>query len=88
LDESVFKSIRLARQVGSAGLTYPAVYNAANEQAVDAFHERKIGFLDILDIIEETISQHSPAAALTLEGVLEAELWARATADSLIAARQ
>lgn len=88
LDESVFKSIKLARQVGSAGLTYPAVYNAANEQAVDAFHERRIGFLDILDIIEETISQHSPAAALTLEGVLEAELWARATADSLIAARQ
>ena len=88
LDESVFKSIRLARQVGSAGLTYPAVYNAANEQAVDAFHERRIRFLDILDIIEETISQHSPAAALTLEGVLEAELWARATADSLIAARQ
>lgn len=88
LDESVFKSIRLARQVGSAGLTYPAVYNAANEQAVDAFHERKIGFLDILDIIEEAVTQHSPAAALTLESVLEAEVWARATADSLIAARQ
>lgn len=88
LDEDVFNSIRLARQVGTAGLTYPAVYNAANEQAVDAFHELKIGFLDILAIIEEVIGQHSPAAPLTLEGVLEAELWARATADSLIAARQ
>jgi 1-deoxy-D-xylulose-5-phosphate reductoisomerase len=88
LDESVFKSIRLARQVGTAGLTYPAVYNAANEQAVDAFHERKISFLDIMDIIEEAITQHSAESVLTLDGVLEAELWARATADSLIAARQ
>lgn len=88
LDESVFGSIRLARQVGTAGLTYPAVYNAANEQAVDAFHEGKIGFLDIMDIIEEVITQHSAASRLTLEGVLEAELWARTTADSLIAVRQ
>lgn len=88
LDESVFGSIRLARQVGTAGLTYPAVYNAANEQAVDAFHEGKIGFLDIMDIIEEVIIQHSAASRLTLEGVLEAELWARTTADSLIAVRQ
>lgn len=88
LDEGVFRSIRLARQVGTAGLTYPAVYNAANEQAVDAFHEGKIGFLDIMDIIEEVITQHSAASGLTLEGVLEAELWARTTADSLIAVRQ
>ncbi|MFM1950580.1 MAG: hypothetical protein RL418_267, partial [Actinomycetota bacterium] len=46
LDENVFGSVRLARQVGKAGLTYPAVYNAANEQAVDAFHDGKVGFLE------------------------------------------
>jgi hypothetical protein len=41
-----------------------------------------------MDIIEEAITQHSAESVLTLDGVLEAELWARATADSLIAARQ
>lgn len=85
LDEDVFKSIRLARQVGIAGLTYPAVYNAANEQAVDAFHAGKIGFLDILDLIEEVIGEHLPDSVLSLETVLHAETSARATADSLIA---
>jgi 1-deoxy-D-xylulose-5-phosphate reductoisomerase len=85
LDESVFKSIRLARQVGIAGLTYPAVYNAANEQAVDAFHAGKIGFLDILDLIDEVIGKHSADSVLSLEKVLTAESWARTTADSLIA---
>lgn len=85
LDEDVFRSVKLARQVGALGLTFPAVYNAANEQAVDAFHDLKIGFLDILEIIEEVISRHSAESDLTLEGVLEAELWARTTADLLIA---
>lgn len=87
LDEQVFKSVRMAREVGGKGLTYPAVYNAANEQAVDAFHDLKIGFLDIFDIIEETISKHEPQSSLSLEGVLEAETWARSTADSLVAKR-
>jgi 1-deoxy-D-xylulose-5-phosphate reductoisomerase len=39
LDEQVFAAVRLAREVGTKGLTYPAVYNAANEQAVEAFHD-------------------------------------------------
>lgn len=84
LDEEVFSSVRLAREVGKQGLTYPAVYNAANEQAVDAFHEGKIGFLEIVEIIERTVSKHSPESSLSLEGVLEAETWARQTADQLI----
>lgn len=87
LDESVFRAVSLAREVGSAGLTYPAIFNAANEQAVDAFHEKKIGFLDILDVISETVAMHLPPAELTLDEVLEAENWARRTADSLIAKR-
>ena len=88
LDESVFGSIALAREVGAKGLTYPAVYNAANEQAVDGFHDGKIGFLGILEIIQEVLDQHDADSTLTLESVLEAERWARATADSLIAKRQ
>lgn len=85
LDEEVFKAVKIARQVGSAGLTYPAVYNAANEQAVDAFHDGKISFTAIVDLIEEVIEQHDPNKDLTLESVLEAEQWARSVADSLIA---
>lgn len=87
LDESVFGAVRLAREVGSAGLTYPAVFNAANEQAVDAFHEGRLSFTGIVELIQEVVQLHSPQSQLTLESVLEAERWARETADSLIAKR-
>ncbi len=85
LDERVFGSVALARQVGIAGLTYPAVYNAANEQAVEAFHEGRIKFTGIFDVIEAVVQQHSASSELSLESVLEAEIWARKTADLLIA---
>jgi 1-deoxy-D-xylulose-5-phosphate reductoisomerase len=85
LDESVFGAVLLARQVGSAGLTYPAVYNAANEQAVEAFHAGRIGFNQIVDLIERVVDAHEPEAELTLESVLRAENWARDRADAQIA---
>ncbi|NBQ97091.1 MAG: 1-deoxy-D-xylulose-5-phosphate reductoisomerase [Microbacteriaceae bacterium] len=87
LDEEVFAAVRLAREVGSKGLTYPAVYNAANEQAVEAFHDNKIGYLEIVEIIEETIQSHSADTELSLDSVLEAELWARNFADQLISSK-
>ena len=87
LDEEVFKAVKIARQVGSAGLTYPAVYNAANEQAVDAFHDKAISFPEILEIIEEVVATHKPGQEMTLESVLAAEVWARETANQLIARR-
>ena len=85
LNESVFGAVRLARQVGSAGLTYPAVYNAANEQAVEAFHARRIGFNQIVDLIERVVEAHEPEKELSLESVLRAEIWARDRADAQIA---
>jgi 1-deoxy-D-xylulose-5-phosphate reductoisomerase len=84
LDESVFKSVAIARRVGAAGLTYPAVYNAANEQAVDAFHARKIRFDQITDIIEKVVDAHAPETELSLESVLHAERWARDRADGIM----
>lgn len=84
LDEQVFSAVRIARQVGMAGKTYPAVYNASNEQAVEAFHEGRIGFLQITEIIESTIEAHSLDSEMSLEGVLDAERWAREFADGLI----
>lgn len=82
LNESVFGAVKLARQVGQAGLTYPAVYNAANEEAVEAFHERRIGFNQIVDLIKRVVDAHEPEKELSLEGVLAAEKWARDRAQA------
>ena len=85
LNERVFKSVALARQVGSAGLTYPAVYNAANEQAVEAFHQGKIGFNQIVDLVERVVASHEAPSELNLENVLAAEKWARDRAEGVMA---
>jgi 1-deoxy-D-xylulose-5-phosphate reductoisomerase len=84
LDNVAFPAVELAKSVGRAGRTYPAVFNAANEQAVHAFHDGRIGFLDIVDTIRRVVEAHAPHE-MTLAGVLEAEVWARAEADRLIA---
>jgi 1-deoxy-D-xylulose-5-phosphate reductoisomerase len=86
LDEDAFPAVALAKRVGEAGRTYPAVFNAANEQAVAAFHAGRIGFLDILDTVSAVVDDHEPGE-LTLEGVLDAERRARIDADHRIAAR-
>ncbi len=84
LDEDAFPAVALAKRAGVAGGTYPAVFNAANEQAVQAFHARRIPFLSILAVVERVVEQHEQHP-LTLEGVLEAERWARDAADRLLA---
>ncbi|MEY3677252.1 MAG: hypothetical protein RL351_479 [Actinomycetota bacterium] len=85
LDESVFGAVKLARQVGEAGLTYPAVYNAANEQAVEAFHAGFLKFDQIVDLVQRVVEAHDAEKDLSLESVLAAERWARDRADGLFA---
>ncbi len=85
LDDSAFPAVELAKRVGQAGGTYPAVFNAANEQAVHAFHAGRIGFLDIVETITRVVDVHD-GGETSLAGVLDAERWARAEADRLIAA--
>jgi 1-deoxy-D-xylulose-5-phosphate reductoisomerase len=80
----VFDSVALAKQVGVAGQTYPAVFNAANEQAVFAFHRGELAFLEILEVVREVVDAHTPLAS-TLETVLAAESQAREHADAVIA---
>jgi len=87
LDSAAFPAVELAKQVGRAGGTYPAVYNAANEEAVDAFHEGRLGFLDIVDTVREAVERHEAPEELSLESLAEAETWARRTARQIIAAR-
>jgi 1-deoxy-D-xylulose-5-phosphate reductoisomerase len=80
LDAEVFPAVALAKRVGIAGSTYPAVFNAANEQAVLAFHAGRIGYLDILDTVEAVVDEHEPQG-MSLDAVYEAERWARSAAD-------
>ena len=86
LDEEAFPSVALAKQVGRLGGTYPAVFNAANEQAVDAFHEGRLNFTGIVDTVTRVVESHESEGALTRESLFEAERWARETADRAIAA--
>lgn len=84
LDEAAFPAVALAKKVGRAGGTYPAVFNAANEVAVDAFHDGRLGFLGILDMVAGVVDAHDPPPHLTRESLAEAEEWARrAAADQL-----
>ena len=86
LDTEAFPAVELAKKVGTAGGTYPAVFNAANEQAVLAFHAGRIGYLDILDTVTQVVDEHSSLPS-TFEAVLAAETDGRRRADELIAAR-
>jgi 1-deoxy-D-xylulose-5-phosphate reductoisomerase len=88
LDENVFTAVRLARQVAAAGHTAPAVYNAANEVCVEEFLGGRIGFLDIVDTVEQVVTAHDvpSKATLTVEDVLDADAWARTRAAELLGA--
>lgn len=79
-----FPCLNLAYKALEAGGTIPAVLNAANEIAVDAFLSGRIGFLDIPILIEKVISSHKKEAVLHVDDVLRADLWARGKAKELI----
>lgn len=88
LDAEAFPSVGLAKSVGVAGGTRPAVFNAANEQAVHAFHAGRLRFLDIVPVIEEVLGVvDEQPGALDRAGVLAADHLAREAADRIIAAR-
>ncbi len=93
LDDEAFPAVRLARQVGEAGGTFPAVYNAANEVCVDAFHDGRIGFLDIVDTVGRVVADHADEPAgdtgrdpgtLGVDEVLGADAWARDRARAVL----
>ncbi len=79
-DVERFPSLNLAREAGESGGTLPAVLNAANEIAVDAYVNRKITFPQITEIVKRTMGRHRVAAHPTLEQILEADAWARVEA--------
>ena len=76
-DVERFPCLGLAFEACRTGSTMPAVLNAANEIAVEAFLDNRIGFLEIPTLIESVMQAHEIAEVLTLEAVLAADTWAR-----------
>jgi 1-deoxy-D-xylulose-5-phosphate reductoisomerase len=86
LDGEAFPSVALAKVVGEAGGTRPAVFNAANEQAVHAFHAGRLAFLDIVPLIEAVLATVPEVSGTPdLDAVLDADRQARVAADAVIA---
>ncbi|EKC72579.1 1-deoxy-D-xylulose 5-phosphate reductoisomerase [human gut metagenome] len=74
-DPENFRGLALAYQAATVGGSMPTVFNAANEKAVAKFLNRKIGFLDITDIIEYCMSMHKAIPNPTVEQILDIEQW-------------
>ena len=83
LDEQAFPAVALARSAGTAGGCSPAVFNAANEECVDAFLARRIPFAGIVDTVAQVVSEHDGASPAGIDDVLAADRWARVRAREL-----
>jgi len=83
-DTEKFPCLRLAYEACTRGSTMPAVLNAANEVAVKAFLEEKIGFLDISRVIETVMERHQTTNKLSLDAIVAADGWARQEAEQIV----
>ena len=81
----VFPAIDLAVEAGTQGGTLPAVYNAANEVAVDAFIKGKLSFPGIWETVGKVMERHERTAGRELDELLEADDWARCRAREVLA---
>jgi len=82
IDEARFPCFRIALDAGKAGGTVPAAMNAANEIAVFAFLQKKIGFMDIPRTVLKVVAAHRAVASPSLEEILAADAWARKEAEN------
>ncbi len=81
----VFPALNLARHAGEIGGTLPAVLNAANEVAVEAFLNERIPFPKIWETVERVMQMHDVTQRPGLEELIAADAWARAEADTRMA---
>ena len=88
LDDDAFPAVSLARSAGEKGHTAPAVYNAANEECVEAFRDGRLRFVDIIPTVASVLAAHHVRSyeELTVDAVLAADAWARVEAATMIAA--
>jgi 1-deoxy-D-xylulose-5-phosphate reductoisomerase len=85
VDTDAFPCLRLAREAAAAGGTAPCVLNAANEVAVHAFLDGRLGFLGIPAVIEAALERLPPGPVRAFESLYEADREARAVAAELVA---
>ncbi|HEV8243706.1 MAG TPA: 1-deoxy-D-xylulose-5-phosphate reductoisomerase [Nitrospirales bacterium] len=83
-DHDRFPCLRFGYEALRVGGTMPAALNAANEVAVQAFLDRKLGFLGIAETIRRTMDAHKPVEISTLEDALRADTWARTKAGEIV----
>lgn len=79
-----FPALYLAYRALEEGGTMPAVMNAANEIAVEAFLQGRSKFIEIVKVVKQTMELHKTLPGDTIEQILESDSWARKTAESLI----
>ena len=87
VDEETFSCVRIARDAARAGGTATCTMNAANEIAVHAFLSGRLRFLDIADVIEETLAELPSRPVHSFEALGEADAEARRLAGELVAER-
>jgi 1-deoxy-D-xylulose-5-phosphate reductoisomerase len=83
-DIGKFPSLRLAREAGERCGTMPAVMNAANEVAVDAFLGGRLGFTRIAGVVETVMARHAVVDGPTMDDLLAADAEARRVAGELV----
>jgi 1-deoxy-D-xylulose-5-phosphate reductoisomerase len=83
-DHDRFPCLKLGYEALRVGGTMPAAMNAANEVAVQAFLDRRIGFLGIAETIRRTMDAHKPVEVSTIEDALHTDAWARAKAGEVV----
>lgn len=83
-DLEAFPSLKIAVDCGKAGGTLPCAFNAANEEAVNAFLHDKIKYLDIPYITAAVTQAHDNVAEPQIEDIEQADAWARAEAQRVI----
>jgi len=83
-DKKRFRCLYLALFAGKIGESMPAVLNGANEIAVNAFLEGKIGFLEIPQLIEKTMEKHEIFPLNSIEQAIEADQWAKSRAKEIL----
>jgi len=82
-DTRTFRLLALAREAGERGGTFPCVFNAANEVAVAAFLEGRIGFLEIASLVEDALERADGAPARDLDELREADRRAREAVETV-----
>jgi 1-deoxy-D-xylulose-5-phosphate reductoisomerase len=87
VDLEAFPCLRLAREAASAGGTAPCVLNAANEVAVHAFLDGRLGFLGIAEVIERVLDRLGAGVVHSFESLYDADRRARESAAELVGAR-